>query len=252
MARWHTDPTWQPQATRSSHHVHFHAGPARHRPPCALPVELAGKVGSTLAEPTSLDFQSHGLSIRLPHREHSIPSVFSPTAHHHHRAPPGWNPAAAVERENHRRSGQLRWWRSFSRVRRKSPWRNLGKSARGSRPIPWRTSPPPQLHSAPWTDLDVSFALVSAWPSCSPRSPWRVEPIIHRFTSDRIVRISRYSFVEPVFHMSPSVSSKTTRHLVLQRSESQEFCRLVPDFLCFIAPSPESGKIRENQLGMDF
>jgi hypothetical protein len=109
MARRHTDPTWQPQATRSSHHVHFHAGLARHHPPRALPVELTGKVGSTRAEPTSPDFRSRGLSIRLPHHEHSIPSVFSPTARHHQRAtahrtsetlPPPWNAKTTDTRAN--------------------------------------------------------------------------------------------------------------------------------------------------------
>jgi hypothetical protein len=83
--RRHPNPTWQPQATRSSQHGHFHTGPASNQPPRALPAELSGKDGSP-RWPNIADFWGRDLTIRLPHHKPAIPSALSPTARYHHCA----------------------------------------------------------------------------------------------------------------------------------------------------------------------
>ena len=69
-----------------------------------------------------------------------------------------------------------------------------------------RTSPPPQLRCAPWTDLDVTFALVSSYPSCSPRFPCRVEPL-----SDAVRPLRRHARSSSASAVVRAVSTAVAR-----------------------------------------
>jgi hypothetical protein len=124
-------PLGSPERPSTSHDVASTWGPHVIAHLVHDPRSFARKIGSARTEPTSPRFRSLDLGIRLSRR---VPPTLSPlyfpqllTTTTMSPRTARVKPAAAVERENQRHSGQLRWWRSFFRVRRKSPWHYWGE-----------------------------------------------------------------------------------------------------------------------------